>query len=211
MKFTKPLSSKLIWAGFFFLLFSSAILFSCNVTIKDEREKDAAAKNPCAELATIGTNFYELSLSKAQYEALRDFHAGAAKKMVVQFYFNSVSATPPSLIAYASKTKNDFDKTGTTLGKIMTITTTKGIAVPDEFVLGDQQVTFKAIKDNLITGSGIDPALNYELIFKPVMNGKNVAYKVCIKYMKAGETEPTEYCGGASPVPTQPSPPINAD
>ncbi len=197
MKLTMPLSFRFILTGFLFLLIPSILFFSCTPAQK--------AAGPFSTMYRISTNFYELSLSKTQYEALKTYHGGASKKMVVQFYFHSVAINSPSLIAYASKTKNDFEKTGMTLSRILTITPNIGIAVPDEFVLGDQQVNFKKIDDDLITASGISAAQDYELIFKPVMKGKNVCYEICLKYGAV------LYCGGDSGVPTNPSPPKDAD
>jgi hypothetical protein len=188
--------------AFFFL---SVSVSSCN----NKPEIDTTVKKqPCPEVATalIGTNFYELELSKNDYETqLKPFHGGDGKKIVFQFYFKTSWPNSPSLIAYSSKSKNAYKKGGATRSAILSITTTKGRAVPAEFVLGDQQIEFNEI-DGYITGAG-SPA-DYTLVFKPKMDGLNVCYDVCVKYMQGGVEK--VYCPPNAGSGTQPSPPADA-
>ena len=84
--------------------------------------------------------------------------------------------------------------------------------LPNEFVLGDQQVTFKKIKDDLFDAGGINETTAvYSLLFipQPVDASKNVYYKICVEYKNAGGAT-IIYCGGAAETNSQPSPPADA-
>ncbi len=146
-----------------------------------------------------------LKMDRTDYEILRNtFPSGGAErsKLVLQFYFNSTMGETPSLIAYASKPGNKFTTGAVTtpVWKILTKGGASTFLLPDEFVLGDQQIKFDAI-DGIIGAS-----TSYTLLFIPTIESgeKNVRYYVCID-KGAGPV-----CA-APPPPTQPSPPANAN
>ena len=159
-----------------------------NATNTTSTTDDAACPPVCI------TKLYNLELSSGDYTALKTaFPAG--NNMVVQFTYDKTKAMALSLIAYASKPGHQFTPA---YSKDLTAVSDAGVALPNKFVLGDQQISFANI-DVVIAGAG-NPA-NYTLTFTPEINGINVRYKVCVK-------------GFACPAPaayTQPSPPANAN
>lgn len=198
------------------LLFVFCIVFSLSLffvtvpfTSCNSPKNDTIKKEPCPEVAKglLGTNFYELELSQNDYATqLKPFHGGDGKKLVFQFYLRTSWPNSPTLIAYSSKRKNDFKKAGSTRSAILSITTTQGIAVPETFVLGDQQIDFAEI-DNLLSDAG-NPA-NYTLLFRPKMDGINVCYEICVKFMQGGVE--VIHCLGDAGTNTKPSPPADAN
>jgi hypothetical protein len=204
MRHLKPLVLSILAGGLFSLLLLSSSLSSCKP--KKCPPCDTAIKEK-APLAFLITNFYELSMTKNQYvNVLKNFHGANGRKIVVQFYFNNNTTNSPSLIAYSGKANNKFKKGGGTASVILTITAIQGLAAPNVFALGDQQVSFSDI-DALIAGAG-NPA-DYTLIFKPRLSGINIYYQICVKYKNNGHE--IEYCGGDPGAGTQPSPPADCN
>jgi hypothetical protein len=198
---------------FFFITVS---VTSCNQTKKGTVDTSGikqtdTTKGPCATSFRnfIGTHFYELSLSKTKYEDLKAYHGASGKKLVVQFYFNVAAENSPSLIAYAAKANNKFKKGTSTLSYLLTNTGVSRLIIPDEFVLGDQQVSFSDIDNDLV--SRVPAGTDYVLIFTPVKDGaeKNIYYTICVKFKRNG-VDVIE-CGGDAGTPTQPSPPADAN
>jgi|GEM_PF-4883592 len=204
MRHLKPLVLSILAGGLISLLLLSSSLTSCKP--KKCPPCDTAIKKAAAPAFT-GTDFYELSMTRNQYaNVLKGFHGADGRKIVVQFYFNTISPNSPSLIAYSGKANNKFKKGAGNASVILTITATKGLTVPDVFALGDQQVSFSDI-DALIAGAG-NPA-DYTLIFKPRQSGINIYYQICVKFTRNGQE--VEYCGGDPGAGTQPSPPADCN
>jgi hypothetical protein len=186
MKQTMPSPSLNLLQRFILLLTVSILFFACGPTGTSEPTP------PCPPVSI--TKLYNLELSSTDYTALKTaFPAG--NNMVVQFSYDKTKTTPLSLIAYASKPGHQVQPP---FSKYLTAVSEATVALPDQFVLGDQQVPFAGI-DLVIAAAG-NPA-SYTLTFTPEMNGINVRFKVCVK-------------GFACPAPaqyTQPSPPANAN
>ena len=204
MRHQKPKSFSLVFKGVLFMLLSFTIFMSCNNKPEPVPvlpiSSDPPVVTPTQSL--LGTYLDTLWLSSTDYNVLRSTFPNTAAnkaKLVFQFYFNKASASNPSLIAYASRKKNDFrdGSVTTAVYKVLSIGGPNAFLLPDNFVLGDQQIRIDQI-DGVLTGAVSDTILFIPAIFPGEIN---VRYKICLK-------------GAACPSPppaTQPSPPANAN
>ncbi|HEY5969469.1 MAG TPA: hypothetical protein VIU35_15925 [Chitinophagaceae bacterium] len=165
-----------------------------NSCTPESSEKTTAAIAPC--LFPVKT--YQLELDSNQYRQLKDAHPGSsASKLILQFYFTNANPSSFTLLAFSSKAQDQVEvSAGTTFTKVLKITTDNPVNIPDEVVFGDQQVLFSNIDRDIIGGR-----TDFILIFRPIVVGNRIKYKICLK----GTACP------AAEVITQPSPPANAN
>jgi hypothetical protein len=188
-------------------LFLLLAIQSCDCNDDDDRTpgptSSAVAPERDGGEYLFGQQLDTLKLTSADYNALKAVYpsaAGARSKLVFQFHFDkTISATSPSLIAYASKPGNQF-RSGAVTTPVSRVLAHGGthLTLPNVFVLGDQQIRFDDI-DGIVGG-----ATSYTLYFIPVIQpgAINVSYKICIN------TGSGVVCL-APPPETQPSPPAN--
>ena len=187
-----------------FIFITSTIFIACNPD-KDGKGSTTITTAPDPEAKNLYGQYLDtLKLSSTDYTILRNTFPSSGSqrsKLVFQFYFNTSNGSTPSMIAYASKPGNQFTAGAVTtpVSKILVKGKPHTFQLPDEFVLGDQQISFDAL-DGLIGTS-----TNYTLLFIPEIESgtKNVRYFVCID-KGSGPS-----CPAPAP-PTQPSPPANA-
>jgi hypothetical protein len=149
----------------------------------------------------LGTHLDTLKLDSSSYMKLRaKFPPSALRrsKLVVQFYFNSARPRNPTLIAYAAKPGNQFSPNPYS---VKLENAGPAFKLPEEFVLGDQQIRFQQI-DGII-GNETDFILYFIPLIRP--GEINVRYNICISKRNGAVT-----CL-APPPATQPSPPADTN
>lgn len=170
-------------------------------TRETNRTKDALA-------APIAGNLYVLTLSKTEYERLKAPAAvpgtpgsnAPVDKFVFQFLFKNSERNYPTLKVYVGRRGNKFIEGRTA---ILSATEDPGMAIPNEVIFGDQEISIQAI-DNYITRLlGNNPA--YALItFTPDIKPSNhIYYRLNIRV--AGQPL------FLTSLETNPSPPKDAD
>lgn len=186
---------------------------ACNSEDKKANQPENNVDTPITKMASQLTGYlYELTMAKAEYKRLRDAHPNPNDKMVFQFYFADTVSNGPTLIAYSATKFGPGNNFGTqanpNAARVLTILKMTGTAslnldadpVNRKFVLGDQEIRFKKIEDDL--GIGVGPgSADFVLRFIPDITGMNIFYKICL--VGAACPQPTP--------PTQPSPPANTD
>jgi hypothetical protein len=155
---------------------------------------DSTPRKAVTNLTTVSGDLYTLRMTKADYDILR---ASPTKKLLFQFYFKTADTKYPTLLAYASKNKNQLVSP---LRCDTLVPLQPFFHLPAEAVFGDQQLMISDIDKFIsdVVGSGTWTALTFSPDIKT--NG-HIFYKVTV--------EGVVTLTGA--LETNPSPPKDAD
>jgi hypothetical protein len=184
------------------LNFALFCVVSCNNSSRETSNgnpnpTDSTRARPAAALAQVSGDLYTLRMTKTQYENLKGNPPDKAHKILFQFFFKTTDPKYPTLLAYASKPKNQMFGTL----RIETLVPVQPfLPIPTEAVFGDQQLTIKEIDDFIsdVVGNGTWTSL----IFSPQIDAdKHMYYKLTV--------EGSMTLSGA--LETNPSPPKDAD
>jgi hypothetical protein len=163
---------------------------------KKEEPKDSGT----VKTLTISGNLYNLKIMKDSVDNL--LATSTMKKLIFQFFIDKDSLSP-TLVAFPAKNKNDFLPTPASPNSKKLVIENSELVFPNQFYFGDQQVLASAIA-TLIDDNTAHTGKYDFLRFTPKYNAgnKHLYYEISVVPTVAVER---------STLPTQPSPPANAN